>query len=162
MLLFPLLILTEHVLFTSLLLLIQWLSSKLKRTSFMSCCIAQAQKPAKPHSAVKHSLAQRQHKTALSRNKWGHSSFPLMQRERIYDRLEMTQLTSLLLWNEPIAVAAVKLHKDPLRCLPSITYRLLLNDPQREAQPNQRHSKTCSYLFSDKLLDFTSLIFIDT
>lgn len=49
--------------------------------------------------------------------------------------------------------AGVKLCKDPFDCLPSITHCLLLNDPQREAQPNHRYSKSCLYSSAEKVLD---------
>lgn len=60
----------------------------------MSCCTVQAQKHTEPHSALKHRLAQSQPKTALSRNKRGHNSFPLMQEKDFMAGLETIQLTS--------------------------------------------------------------------
>lgn len=122
---------------------------------FMSCCIVQARKHTK-QCAMKHSLTQSQHKTAQSRNKWGQSSFPLKQRKRIYVRawIDATYFShSSLKLALRIAVAGVKLCKDPLHCLPSIVHCLLLNDPQREAQPNHRYSKPCLYWFGEKVLD---------
>lgn len=125
--------------------------TKLKRMSFMSCCIVQEQKHAEPHSAMKHSFTQTPYKTALSRNKWGHSSFPLMKRKRIYDRLWNDEMyfSLSLKWSLPTSVPGVKLCKDPLHCLASITHHLLLNDPQGEAQPNQKYPKSCLHWFGD-------------
>lgn len=95
-------IFTEHVLFTSLLLLIQWVGWRGR--VFISCCIVQEQKRSEPHSTMKRSFTQSQYKTVPSRNKWGHSSFPLMKRKRIYDMLWNNTMYYVLLFFEFIPV----------------------------------------------------------
>lgn len=152
MLSFPHFIFTEHVLFTSLLLLIQWLGWRGR--VFMSCCIVQEQKCSEPRSTMKRSFIQSQYKTVLPRNKWDHSSFPLMKRKRIYDMLWNNTMYYVqnyfsLNWFLRTAVAVVKPCKDSVHHLPSITYFLHLNEPKREARPKQRNSKSCPYWFHD-------------